>query len=88
MAQLKSRVDGGVETMSAREANDASCLMIDKARAESVLIEKHGHCVVMVISVEELKQLSVRSGRADKYLSKLGPVTETTNDIRAFPASS
>jgi PHD/YefM family antitoxin component YafN of YafNO toxin-antitoxin module len=32
--------------------------MIDTARAEQVLIEKHGRGVVMVISVEEYERLS------------------------------
>jgi len=40
--------------------------MIDTARAEPVLIEKHGRGVVVVVSVEEYERLSVRSGRADK----------------------
>jgi prevent-host-death family protein len=46
--------------MSAREAKNAFGLMIDIARAEPVLIEKHGRGVVMVIAVEEYKRLTVR----------------------------
>ncbi len=46
-----------MKTMSAREAKNAFGLMIDTARAEPVLIEKHGRGVVMVISVEEYKRL-------------------------------
>jgi len=49
-----------MKTMSAREAKNAFGLMIDTARAEPVLIEKHGRGVVMVISVEEYERLSVR----------------------------
>ena len=40
-------------TLSAREAKNAFGLMIDTARAEPVLIEKHGRGVVMVIAVQE-----------------------------------
>jgi prevent-host-death family protein len=61
-----------MKTMSAREAKNAFGLMIDTARAEPVLIEKHGRGVVMVISVEEYERLHgsanaapTRSDRAD-----------------------
>ena len=47
-----------MKTMSAREAKNAFGLMIDTARAEPVLIEKHGRGVVMVISVEEYERLN------------------------------
>ncbi len=55
-----------MKTMSAREAKNAFGLMIDTARAEPVLIKKHGRGVVMVISVEEYERLSVQPGRIDK----------------------
>jgi prevent-host-death family protein len=55
-----------MKTMSAREAKNAFGLMIDTARAEPVLIEKHGRGVVMVISVEEYERLSVRPERTEK----------------------
>ena len=48
-----------MKTMSAREAKNAFGLMIDTARAEPVLIEKHGRGVVMVIAVEEYERLTV-----------------------------
>ena len=54
------------KTMSAREAKNAFGLMIDTARAQPVLIEKHGRGVVVVVSVEEYERLSVQSGRTDK----------------------
>ena len=54
-----------MKTMSAREAKNGFGLMIDTARAEPVLIEKHRRGVV-VFSVEEYERLSVQSGRADK----------------------
>ena len=46
-----------MKTMSAREAKNAFGLMIDTARAEPVLIEKHGRGVVVVLAVEEYERL-------------------------------
>ena len=51
-----------MKTMSAREAKNALGLMIDAARAEPVLIEKHGRGAVVVISVEEYERLTARQG--------------------------
>ncbi|MDA8048593.1 MAG: type II toxin-antitoxin system prevent-host-death family antitoxin [Rhodospirillales bacterium] len=48
-----------MKTISAREAKNAFGLMIDNARAEPVLIEKHGRGVVVVVAVEEFERLSV-----------------------------
>ena len=55
-----------MKTMTAREAKNAFGLMIDAARAEPVLIEKHGRGVVMVISVEEYERLTARRGTAEE----------------------
>jgi prevent-host-death family protein len=55
-----------MKTMTAREAKNAFGLMIDTARAEPVLIQKHGRGVVVVVSVEEYERLFVQSGRTDK----------------------
>ncbi len=55
-----------MKTMSAREAKNAFGLMINTARAEPVLIEKHGRGMVVVVSVEEYERLPVQSGRAEK----------------------
>lgn len=55
-----------MRTMSAGEAKNGFGLMIDTARAEPVLIEKHGRGVVVVVSVEEYERLSVQFGRTDK----------------------
>jgi prevent-host-death family protein len=55
-----------MKTMSAREAKNGFGLMIDTARAEPVLIERHGRGVVVVVSVEEYERLSVQSGGTDK----------------------
>lgn len=54
-----------MKTMSAREAKNAFGLMIDTARAEPVLIEKHGRGVVMVIAVEEYERLTVHPSAAE-----------------------
>jgi len=66
--------------MSAREAKNAFGLMIDTARAEPVLIEKHGRGVVVVIAVEEYERLhktaQVRTSAADAPLSGTSGTTE------------
>lgn len=46
-----------MKSMSARDAKNAFGLMIDTARAEPLLIEKHGRGVVVVVSVEEYGRL-------------------------------
>ena len=62
-----------MKTMSARDAKNAFGLMIDTARAEPALIEKHGRGVVMVIAVEEYERLTVG---ADKGVKNAGRDTE------------
>ena len=59
-----------MKTMSAREAKNAFGLMIDTARAEPVLIEKHGRGVVMVIAVEEYERLRVRPDAPGKTVGQ------------------
>jgi prevent-host-death family protein len=49
-----------MKTASARKAKNSFGLMIDTARAEPVLIEKHGRGVVMVIVADEYEWLTVR----------------------------
>ena len=53
-----------MKTMSARKAKNAFGPMIDTARANPVLIEKHGRGVVAVVAVEEYERLTV--GQANK----------------------
>jgi prevent-host-death family protein len=70
-----------MKTMSAREAKNAFGLMIDTARAEPVLIEKHGRGVVMVISVEEYERLhgvTNRAGTPDPAAAAHGHTHEGT----------
>lgn len=52
-----------MKTMSAREAKNGFGMLIDTARAEPVLVEKHGRGVVIVISVEEYERLNRRAER-------------------------
>jgi prevent-host-death family protein len=47
-----------MKTMSARDAKNSFGMLIDTARAEPVVIEKHGRGVVVVLSVEEFDRLS------------------------------
>lgn len=47
-----------MKTMSAKEAKNAFGLLIDTARAEPVMIEKHGRGVVVVLAVEEYERLA------------------------------
>jgi prevent-host-death family protein len=55
-----------MKTMSAREAKSGFGLMIDTARAEPVVIEKHGRGVAVVVSLEEYRRPFVQSGHTDK----------------------
>jgi prevent-host-death family protein len=65
-----------MKTMSAREAKNAFGLMIDTARAEPVLIEKHGRGVVMVVAVEEYRRLSARPARSENVASRARRATK------------
>lgn len=46
-----------MKTMSARDAKHQFGLLIDTARAEPVVVEKHGRPVVVVIAIEEFERL-------------------------------
>ena len=46
-----------MKTMSARDAKHQFGLLIDTARAEPVVIEKHGRPVVVVLAFEEFERL-------------------------------
>lgn len=54
-----------MQTMSAKDAKNSFGLLLDRARAEPVQIEKHGRpvvvVVVVVVSVEEFEQLRLAS---------------------------
>lgn len=59
-----------MRTMSAREAKNAFGLLIDTARAEPVMIEKHGRGVVVVVAVEEYERLAEQALRSSKSNQK------------------
>lgn len=53
-----------MKNMSAKDAKDGFGRLIDTARAEPVVIEKHGRPVVVVLSVEEFERLkAIESGK-------------------------
>jgi len=52
-----------MKSMSAKEAKNGFGLLLDTARAEPVIIEKHGRPVVVVISVEQYERLSAQEGQ-------------------------
>ena len=58
-----------MQTMSATDAKNSFGLLLDRARAEPVQVEKHGRPVVVVVSVEEFQRLSLA-------LAKSAPVAE------------
>ena len=59
-----------MQTLSAKDAKYGFGRLIDLARAEPVVVTKHGRPVVVVLSVEEYDRLkaleSVSSGEKDK----------------------
>ena len=46
-----------MKAMSAKDAKNGFGLLLDTARAEPVVIEKHGRPVVVVLSVEQYERL-------------------------------
>ena len=46
-----------MKSMSAKDAKNTFGMLIDRARAEPVAIEKHGRKVVVVVAVEEFERL-------------------------------
>ena len=53
-----------MQTMSAKDAKNSFGLLLDRARAEPVQVEKHGRPVVVVVSVEEFQRLSRASAKS------------------------
>jgi prevent-host-death family protein len=47
-----------MQTLSARDAKYNFGRLIDMARAEPVIVEKHGRAVVVVLAVEEYERLT------------------------------
>jgi prevent-host-death family protein len=50
-----------MKSMSAKEAKNGFGLLLDTARAEPVVIEKHGRAVVVALSIEEYERLKKRA---------------------------
>lgn len=46
-----------MKRMSAKDAKNGFGLLLDTARAEPVIVEKHGRPVVVVLSIEEYERL-------------------------------
>ena len=46
-----------MKTMAAKDAKNGFGLLLDTARAEPVVVEKHGRAVVVVLAIEEFKRL-------------------------------
>lgn len=61
-----------MKTMSAKDAKNGFGLLIDTARAEPVLIEKHGRPVVVVLAIEEYERLQ-------RHAAPVGAPTKTTS---------
>ena len=60
-----------MKTMSAREAKNAFGHLIDTARAEPVLIEKHGRGVGVVLAVEEYERLATFARASGDYQNEM-----------------
>ena len=54
-----------MQSMSAKDAKHAFGRLIDLARAQPILVQKHGRAVVVVLAVEEYERLRDRAGEAD-----------------------
>lgn len=52
--------------MSAKDAKNSFGHLIDTARAEPVLIEKHGRGVVVVVAIEEYERLITATKDTDR----------------------
>ncbi len=60
-----------MKTMSARDAKNAFGLMIGTACAGPVLIGKHGHGVVVVVTAEEPERLTVQLDVREKTIAQI-----------------
>ena len=59
-----------MQVMSAREAKHQFGRLIDTARAQPVVIEKHGRPVVAVVAIEEYERLkAIEAGAAASTVS-------------------
>ncbi len=61
-----------MKKMSAKEAKNGFGLLLDTARAEPVVIEKHGRPVVVVLSTEEYDRLQRLARRKTSTANQAG----------------
>ena len=68
-----------MQHMSAKDAKNGFGLLLDTARAEPVVVEKHGRAVVVVLSVEEYERL-VGAGQRLEGAGNYGGSTPATRN--------
>ncbi|GCE85207.1 type II toxin-antitoxin system prevent-host-death family antitoxin [Komagataeibacter diospyri] len=68
-----------MKTMSACDAKNCFGLLIDAARAEPVLTQKHGRGVVVVVAAEESERLSAQSQRMDNEGNEFKEASKRAN---------
>lgn len=70
-----------MKSVSAKNAKNSFGLLLDTARAEPVLIEKHGRAVAVVVAIEEYEKLK-RVEEISKIKGKSARLAEVnkTND--------
>ncbi|MES9970318.1 MAG: type II toxin-antitoxin system Phd/YefM family antitoxin [Candidatus Thiodiazotropha sp.] len=61
-----------MKRMSAKDAKNGFGRLVDTARAEPVMVEKHGRPVVVVISVEEYERLTGEDCQAKNVFNNNG----------------
>ena len=65
-----------MKTLTAKEAKDGFGRLIDLARAEPVVVAKHGRPVVVVMAVEEYERLKIsKMGHVDSRPKTIKPRT-------------
>ena len=67
-----------MKSVSAKTAKNSFGLLLDTARAEPVLIEKHGRGVAVVVSIEEYEKLK-RVEKSSKIKGKSTRLEEMKN---------
>ncbi len=69
-----------MQSMSAKDAKYGFGRLIDLARAEPVVVEKHGRPVVVVLAIEEYERL--RDGNGGGVVQEPGRPTRAANHGR------
>ena len=64
-----------MKRISAKDAKNSFGFLLDTARAQPVIIEKHGRAVVVVLSVEEYERLVATSQPKDGQSASTRPAT-------------